>query len=576
MTCVLIIGAGLVGSSLGLALTRAGVDVHLEDRSTSHARVAAGMGAGRITPPEGTGVDLVVVATPPSTIATVVCDALERFPDAVVTDVGSVKAAIVEEVGRTSPDRERYVPSHPMAGSQFSGPLTATAELFLDRTWVVTPSPWNRAADVEAVSELAALTGARVVELSPSAHDEAVAQVSHVPHLMSILTASHLREVPGEHLRLAGQGIRDVTRIAGSDTAMWQQIISTNSAAVREELEEVADDLAYLISVLDQPELLEECLRIGQSGARSLTGKHGRAPKDVVEVTVEIPDEPRALARLFGDVGEIGFNVEDFDLSHDAVREVGYLSISVAQSKGEQLRTDLTERGWTAWSAQMEAHMTGPMVIAIDGPSGSGKSTTARLLAQRLGLAYLDTGAMYRAIAWQYLNSGLEDSDAEGIRALAVATDLRIATIPDQPRVSVDGEVVTDAIREPRISQNVSVVAAIPEVRKFLIRKMREIIAAHGRRIVVEGRDITTVVAPDAQVRVLLVADPEARVARRKAELGEEVDESAVNDQVIRRDRDDSRVTNFTEAAEGVTVIDSTHIGPDEVVERIVELTRQA
>ncbi|WP_461105710.1 (d)CMP kinase [Tessaracoccus terricola] len=219
--------------------------------------------------------------------------------------------------------------------------------------------------------------------------------------------------------------------------------------------------------------------------------------------------------------------------------------------------------------------MSGPMVIAIDGPSGSGKSTTARLLAQRLGLAYLDTGAMYRAIAWQYLRSGLPATDTEGIRALAVATDLRIATIPDQPRLSVDGEVITEAIREPRISENVSVVAAIPEVRKFLIRKMREIIAAHGRRIVVEGRDITTVVAPDAQVRVLLVADPEARVARRKAELGEKVDQDAVNDQVIRRDRDDSRVTNFTEAAEGVTVIDSTHIGPDEVVERIVALTRQ-
>ncbi|WP_246099889.1 (d)CMP kinase [Tessaracoccus rhinocerotis] len=219
--------------------------------------------------------------------------------------------------------------------------------------------------------------------------------------------------------------------------------------------------------------------------------------------------------------------------------------------------------------------MTGPMVIAIDGPSGSGKSTTARLLAQRLGLAYLDTGAMYRAIAWAYLRSGLDASDTEGIRSLAVSTDLRIATIPDQPRVSVDGEVVTDAIREPRISENVSTVAAIPEVRKFLIRKMREIIAAHGRRIVVEGRDITTVVAPDAQVRVLLVADPDARVARRRAELGERVDETAVTDQVIRRDRDDSRVTNFTEAAEGVTVIDSTHIGPDEVVEHIVQLTRR-
>ncbi|MCC2592945.1 (d)CMP kinase [Tessaracoccus sp. OS52] len=218
--------------------------------------------------------------------------------------------------------------------------------------------------------------------------------------------------------------------------------------------------------------------------------------------------------------------------------------------------------------------MSGPMVIAIDGPSGSGKSTTARLLAERLGLAYLDTGAMYRAVAWQFLRSGLDASDSEGIFKLAAATDLRIATIPDKPRVSVDGEVITDAIREPRISEKVSIVAAIPEIRKHLTRRMREIIAAHGRRIVVEGRDITTVVAPDADVRVLLVADPEARVARRSVELGDKADAAAVTDQVIRRDRDDSRHTNFTEAAHGVVVIDSTHQTPDEVVEQIVALTR--
>ena len=347
---VLVIGAGLVGSSLGMALSQAGVDVILEDLRNSHALVASSLGAGRVAALCPEDVAVVIVATPPATIAAVVCAALERFPSAVVTDVGSVKGPIAEAVAEGSPHFARYVPSHPMAGSQFTGPMTATADLFRDRTWVITPAAGNSTESLDVVRALAHLTGAMVVELDADLHDEAVAQVSHVPHLMSILTASHLRGVPGDNLRLAGQGIRDVTRIAGSDPGLWRQILSTNAVAVRQELREVAEDLEYLIRVLDQPDELEAFLRIGQHGAQALSGKHGQEPKDVVIVTVEIPDEPRALGGLFGDVGDFGFNVEDFDLTHDAVREVGYLSISVERPQAEQLRANLVGKGWKAWS----------------------------------------------------------------------------------------------------------------------------------------------------------------------------------------------------------------------------------
>lgn len=346
---VLIIGAGLVGSSIGKALRRAGITVYLEDLATSHALVAASLGAGDVKPLAADEVDLVVVATPPGAIADVVCRSLERFPAAVVTDVGSVKAPIIEQVAERSPHAERYVASHPMAGSQFTGPLTAAADLFDGRTWVVCPSAGNAPEAVDRVRWLAATTGAIIVEIDAAAHDEAVAQVSHVPHLMSILTASHLRAVPGENLKLAGQGIRDVTRIAGSDPGMWRQIISTNADAVRHELEEVASDLEYLISVLDRPSELEAFLRLGQHGAHSLLVKHGQE-QAVSAVTVEIPDEPRALARLFGDIGDLGFNVEDFEVNHDAVREVGYLSIAVLADNAEDLRRSLTDQGWRAWN----------------------------------------------------------------------------------------------------------------------------------------------------------------------------------------------------------------------------------
>lgn len=217
--------------------------------------------------------------------------------------------------------------------------------------------------------------------------------------------------------------------------------------------------------------------------------------------------------------------------------------------------------------------MSTSMTIAIDGPSGSGKSSTARGVAKKLSLAYLDTGAMYRAVAAEFLRANLTADDVDGIVRLAQGADLRIATSPDAPSVRINGRDVTQEIREPRIAACVSIVATQPEVRAHLTKLMRQAIAAHHRQIVVEGRDITTVVAPDADVRVLLVADPQARVARRAAELEGKADSAAVTDQVIRRDRDDSTVSNFTDAAEGVVVIDSTFLTLEQVIERVVVLT---
>lgn len=213
------------------------------------------------------------------------------------------------------------------------------------------------------------------------------------------------------------------------------------------------------------------------------------------------------------------------------------------------------------------------LLIAIDGPSGSGKSTTARLLAAKHGLGYLDTGAMYRAATAGVLAEGVADDE---VASYVAAADLAIDTDVAGNRLRINGRDVTEEIREPRISAAVSRVATKREVRRVLTDRMRQIIDEHRRRIVVEGRDITTVVAPDADVRVLLVADPDARVARREAELAGKADRAAVTDQVLRRDRDDSTVSNFTDAAEGVVVIDSTFILPDEVVARIEELLPDA
>ncbi len=343
---VVVVGTGLIGASIGLALTAAGRQVHLRDKRISHVRVAAGLGAGTPDRPPADDVALVVVAVPPTAISGVVVDMLTRYPHAVVTDVGSVKSSVLAELVATGTDLGRYVGSHPMAGSQHAGPLTSRADLFHDRTWVVTPHAGSTVDAVAVVEALAVACGSRIARMSAEDHDEAVAQVSHLPQLVSSLTAGRLVEVPEPHLRLAGQGIRDVTRIAGSDPDLWQQIVAANAAAVRVELTALQRAVTDLLAVLDDPAGVRHVLARGRQGARALPGKHGQRAAAYEQVVIEIPDTPGALAALFAQIGDAGVNVEDLSIEHDDAREVGYLAVSVTPDRAESLAQAMAEAGW--------------------------------------------------------------------------------------------------------------------------------------------------------------------------------------------------------------------------------------
>jgi cytidylate kinase len=216
------------------------------------------------------------------------------------------------------------------------------------------------------------------------------------------------------------------------------------------------------------------------------------------------------------------------------------------------------------------------LVVAIDGPSGSGKSTVARRVAESLGLRFLDTGAMYRALTWWLLEQGVDLTDRARVAELAGDLPLRMGTDPRRPTVHVGDVDVANAIRETRISAAVSAVATNLGVREELVRRQRRIVDEGG--VVVEGRDITTVVAPDAPVRVLLTASEQARVARRARDVHGAADEAAVaatRDQVLRRDADDSTVASFLRAAPGVDVIDSSRLTLEETVEAVLDLVRR-
>lgn len=215
-------------------------------------------------------------------------------------------------------------------------------------------------------------------------------------------------------------------------------------------------------------------------------------------------------------------------------------------------------------------------VVAVDGPAGSGKSSVSRAAARELGFDYLDTGAAYRALAWRCLEDGIDTHGPADIIESLSSFDFSIGVDPDEYFVKVGTETVTDDIREPRVSHVVSSIARIPEVRLFMVGLFRRLIAASSRPgIIVEGRDITTVVAPDAPVRILLTASQEARMRRRSAELeGVSAEQSA--QALSSRDTQDLRVVDFMNAADGVTTIDSTDLDFEQTIAAVVSLVRSS
>ena len=367
LSAVHIVGTGLLGTSVGLGLVGTSVRVTLADPSPTALALARDLGAGHV---EGSGADdrvtgadrdpvLVVVAAPPDVTAGVVAAQLERFPDATVTDVASVKAGVLRELVQRGADLNRYVGGHPMAGRERSGAVAARGDLFLGRPWVVCPTAKTEPARVDTLRRLALALGAVPMTMSAEDHDAAVARVSHVPQVAASLVAARLRQAPDAAVSLAGQGLRDVTRIAGSDPMLWAQILAANAGPVVEVLRELRGDLDVVIAALDvlaqevpgEPtaggrSAVARAVADGNLGRERIPGKHGGSPARYAVVTVLVPDAPGSLARLFTDVGAAGVNVEELVLEHAPGRAVGLVEVSVLPGSRETLEKALTAAGW--------------------------------------------------------------------------------------------------------------------------------------------------------------------------------------------------------------------------------------
>lgn len=357
MRTALVIGTGLVGTSLALALSGRGVRVHLRDRDPEQVRTAAALGAGTQEPAEGR-VDLAVVAVPPAYLAPMLVEEQRRDSARGYLDVGSVKGRPQRELASLGGDTIRYLGSHPMAGRERSGPLAATADLFEGRPWVLTPTRDTETEVLNLALELVALCRAVPVVMDADAHDRAVALVSHTPQLLSSMVAARLANAEETAVRLCGQGIRDVTRIAASDPGMWIDILSANPGPVAEVLAEVAADLEGTVRALRALESaddakkgggvagIEDVLRRGNSGRERIPGKHGAAPAAYEMVAVLITDRPGELARIFADAGRAGVNIEDVRIEHATGQQAGRVQLMVEPNAAPILARELRERGW--------------------------------------------------------------------------------------------------------------------------------------------------------------------------------------------------------------------------------------
>ncbi|KAA9393039.1 prephenate dehydrogenase [Kocuria coralli] len=352
---VLIVGAGLLGASIGLGLRNLGVETWLRDASPTAEAVGEDIGAGlserawgaRMAEPQ-----LVVVASPPDVTVELVAAALTEFPHTVVTDVASVKGSILRGLEEAGADLSRYVGSHPMAGREKSGPVAARGELFTSMPWVLCSSEHTAPSTRRLVKGLAIELGATVTEMPAEEHDDTVALISHLPQVMSSLLASRLQDTPLHRLSLAGQGLRDTTRIAASDPGLWVQILTANAGAIVPALHGVREDLERLIETMEAPTApgsrldVAQLIAEGNAGQARIPGKHGGAPKAFAQLTVLVDDRPGTIAHLLTFIGEIGINLEDLRLDHSPGQPVGLAEVSVEPNRRDELVEALTTNGW--------------------------------------------------------------------------------------------------------------------------------------------------------------------------------------------------------------------------------------
>ena len=342
LTKVRIVGSGLIGTSIGLGLVQRGVSVEMVDSDPKSQALANDLVGGV----EVTAPDLVVLAMPSSQLSEVINDEFALNPHSTFIDVGSVKGEVELQVKTIPALSRRFLPTHPMAGREIGGTGSARADLFQGRSWILTPSQELEADAKAVVLELISLLGATPIELSAVDHDRAVAKISHLPQIAASLIAKQLTGTPAEWMELAGQGLRDTTRIAASDESLWKEIIFSNRAELEQLLINLQNDLGAMVAALDDPEKIAALIAAGRAGRALIPGKHGGKAREYSYLPIVIDDKPGQLGAIFNECAAMDVNVEDLNIEHSPGQLSALITLALSHSDAEKLSSHLSSIGW--------------------------------------------------------------------------------------------------------------------------------------------------------------------------------------------------------------------------------------
>ena len=339
---VRIVGSGLIGTSIGLGLVQRGIAVEMVDSDPLAQALANDLTGGVVV----VDPELVILALPTSGLSQVIQSEIDLNPQSTFMDVGSVKSEVVLQVKTFPGLSTRFLPTHPMAGREIGGAGSARADLFQGRSWILTPEADCAPESKNLVLELITILGATPIELSAEDHDAAVAKISHLPQIAASLVAKQLTGTPAEWMELAGQGLRDTTRIAGSDEKLWKEIIYSNRAEISELLISLQNDLTQMIKSLDDPTKIADLIAAGRDGKAMIPGKHGGKAREYSYLPIVIDDKPGQLGAIFNECAAMQVNVEDLNIEHSPGQLSALITLSLSADDADKLSAHLTSIGW--------------------------------------------------------------------------------------------------------------------------------------------------------------------------------------------------------------------------------------
>ncbi len=339
---VRIVGAGLIGTSIGLALAARNIAVEMIDVDSSNQALAQDL-TGAVSIPEP---ELIILATPLRALSQVINEQYALSPNSTFMDVCSVKVEPLEKVKASELPLRQFVGTHPMAGREVGGAESARADLFLSRSWIITPDSQSDPEAISKVKSLIQLLGATWVELDAASHDAAVARVSHLPQIISTLLAGSLHGVAPEWLDLAGSGLRDTTRIAASDENLWKEIIHSNSQEIKVLLTNLHSELGAMIDAIDDQEKIAAFMHKGRDGRNLIPGKHGGKAREYTYVPIVIDDKPGQLGAIFNECTAMSVNVEDLVIEHSPGQLNALITLALSSDDAVKLSNHLSSIGW--------------------------------------------------------------------------------------------------------------------------------------------------------------------------------------------------------------------------------------